>query len=495
MPRQLRLEGPALEPLLEQARREHGADVAVVDAQRVRTGGIGGFFAREHYEVTVSVADPVARPVVGPVAGPVDGPVDGPVADPVARPVVGPVAGAVDGSIGALLAAADGGDVASVAGPAPAPVPAPRPPARPLSTESPAFDDVLAALRADLLGVPEDAVTALPVTAAALAGARTWAPTAVLDVEGGAAPDTEPAPTTAPVSEPASGPVGSTTPSGVVLEPRRQVPAQPVPPAADDRQVGQEIDRKIDREIDREIGRRIDEEIDPVAHLAALAVAVGAPSRLARLAAEDVVASGCTTAHLRLPLLAAALGSRLAADTVPLSAAAGELVVVTGPAAHVVTTAAAVAARLGRARTARWDDSTTGSRARRRTGVATPADLPTEAVADVHEVAGLRERARAAGAALVLHVVDADAGLLDVLAPDLVVAVVDASRAVRPAEREPLAPTTAVVPDVVALVGAATAIAPATPRPAPLTLLDDRHATEGAWTGVLLDALRWVDGT
>lgn len=57
MPTQQRLEGPDLEQLLTDARTEFGPDVAIVEANKVRSGGIGGFFAREGFEVVVEVDD------------------------------------------------------------------------------------------------------------------------------------------------------------------------------------------------------------------------------------------------------------------------------------------------------------------------------------------------------------------------------------------------------------------------------------------------------
>lgn len=44
--------GPDLAPLLRQVRDELGSDAEIVRAERIRTGGLAGFFAREHYEVT-----------------------------------------------------------------------------------------------------------------------------------------------------------------------------------------------------------------------------------------------------------------------------------------------------------------------------------------------------------------------------------------------------------------------------------------------------------
>lgn len=58
MSRQLLLDGPDLESLMARVRREHGPTARIVKAERVRSGGIGGFFAREYFEVTVDVPDP-----------------------------------------------------------------------------------------------------------------------------------------------------------------------------------------------------------------------------------------------------------------------------------------------------------------------------------------------------------------------------------------------------------------------------------------------------
>ncbi|MFI1991382.1 hypothetical protein [Actinoplanes sp. NPDC020271] len=51
------LEGPAIEPLLAQVRDEYGSRVRIVSADKVRSGGIGGFFAKQHYELSVEVPD------------------------------------------------------------------------------------------------------------------------------------------------------------------------------------------------------------------------------------------------------------------------------------------------------------------------------------------------------------------------------------------------------------------------------------------------------
>ncbi len=57
MPTRVLLEGPAIEPLLEQVREEYGSQVKIISADKVRSGGIGGFFAKQKYELSVEVPD------------------------------------------------------------------------------------------------------------------------------------------------------------------------------------------------------------------------------------------------------------------------------------------------------------------------------------------------------------------------------------------------------------------------------------------------------
>jgi hypothetical protein len=70
---QLQLEGPELEPLLARVRSELGPHARVVHAEKVRSGGVAGFFARERFELTVEVdtsrpGTPPAVPVAEPSA-------------------------------------------------------------------------------------------------------------------------------------------------------------------------------------------------------------------------------------------------------------------------------------------------------------------------------------------------------------------------------------------------------------------------------------------
>lgn len=52
-----RFEGPSLEGLLEQVRSELGPGAAIVEANKLRAGGLAGFFAKERFEVVVEVDD------------------------------------------------------------------------------------------------------------------------------------------------------------------------------------------------------------------------------------------------------------------------------------------------------------------------------------------------------------------------------------------------------------------------------------------------------
>lgn len=59
MNRHLRYEGPQLDEILARIRADHGDRAEIVSAELVRSGGIAGFFSKEHYEVTV--VDPATK--------------------------------------------------------------------------------------------------------------------------------------------------------------------------------------------------------------------------------------------------------------------------------------------------------------------------------------------------------------------------------------------------------------------------------------------------
>ena len=57
MPTRLLLEGANLETLLAKVRDEHGSAATIVSAERVRSGGVAGFFAKQKFELTVELMD------------------------------------------------------------------------------------------------------------------------------------------------------------------------------------------------------------------------------------------------------------------------------------------------------------------------------------------------------------------------------------------------------------------------------------------------------
>jgi len=73
---QQQFEGPVLEDLLERVRNEVGPDARIVAANRIRKGGVGGFFAKQAFEVLVEPGDDTpetstthehyGEPVIGP---------------------------------------------------------------------------------------------------------------------------------------------------------------------------------------------------------------------------------------------------------------------------------------------------------------------------------------------------------------------------------------------------------------------------------------------
>lgn len=118
--------GESLDELRRRVREAHGPGARIVAAQRVTVGGVGGLFARKHYEATVDVPDPSAD-------------------QPSARVTITPPASRA--GIAALLADADAADGFSPGVPA-----APAPPAALGSAPSSApaadpFDQVMSGAR------------------------------------------------------------------------------------------------------------------------------------------------------------------------------------------------------------------------------------------------------------------------------------------------------------------------------------------------------------
>jgi hypothetical protein len=118
---QLQLEGPELEPLLVRVRSELGSSARIVQAEKVRSGGVAGFFARERYELTVEVDDEQPRTAAPAV---LRAPVG--VAPPVTAPAAphAPFAAAPAPAATAPAAATASGAPAAAAAPAAATAPA-----------------------------------------------------------------------------------------------------------------------------------------------------------------------------------------------------------------------------------------------------------------------------------------------------------------------------------------------------------------------------------
>ena len=57
-PKQFQLEGQSLSEIADRVRALYGPDARIVSAERVTVGGVKGFFAKQHYEVTVEESAP-----------------------------------------------------------------------------------------------------------------------------------------------------------------------------------------------------------------------------------------------------------------------------------------------------------------------------------------------------------------------------------------------------------------------------------------------------
>jgi hypothetical protein len=175
----LRLEGPDLPSLLDQVRAEYGPGARVVHAERIRRGGVGGFFARERYHLEVELhegangggytGDHLGGRAAGPAAGP------GIPTGPTARTVMDLVE-QLNQEEHVAHQRHTGAPGASAGGTVPAPwltgaasQPAPTLLAAlastaaggtaPMSTESASFADVLSRLQHSVAGTPAPAVT------------------------------------------------------------------------------------------------------------------------------------------------------------------------------------------------------------------------------------------------------------------------------------------------------------------------------------------------
>jgi hypothetical protein len=70
LPAQQAFDGHTLEAALARVAEEVGPNARIMQAEKVRSGGVAGFFARERFEVTVEISDDPEDSADGPVPGP-----------------------------------------------------------------------------------------------------------------------------------------------------------------------------------------------------------------------------------------------------------------------------------------------------------------------------------------------------------------------------------------------------------------------------------------
>lgn len=162
MPKLQTFDGTELDAVLARVRKEAGPDAKITAATKIRSGGIGGFFSKEAFRVTVELPEAPAAPVA--VA-----------ADDLTPPPA---------SIFELADLVDEAEVDAVAvhppaAPEPAVVPTVRPPAYVPSTERPTFNAVLHRIASEAGAPLPEAAPLTPLEAPAPPAART-APTRAL---------------------------------------------------------------------------------------------------------------------------------------------------------------------------------------------------------------------------------------------------------------------------------------------------------------------------
>jgi hypothetical protein len=203
------VEGPEIEALLAQIRDEYGPGARIVSADKVRSGGVAGFFAKQHYEIAVEVDD-------GPAG-------------------TAPVAEAAPVTLLDLVEARRdqfGGEERSPAAPVPHSLPAPPealpPRASLVSTTGSAFADVMAGLRAEGLATPSVA----EANGNGAPTVRPYRPTVVPPNSVPVVPvvTTSPAVTTSPVDASPAPPVTVDTNDSVGAPPAVTTLAHPVDP-------------------------------------------------------------------------------------------------------------------------------------------------------------------------------------------------------------------------------------------------------------------------
>lgn len=251
MSKRLLLEGTDLEALIVRVHAEIGPTAKVVKAERVRTGGVAGFFAKERFELTVEVPDEVAY-VPGPLVTPGSrGPVGAPGAGATGGGSVGTVPGSaarwgggddaarraeVDAGtaevqpvgIDALLAAADAADRHG----APR-ADDPEDEVAPVSTEQDTFASILDSVRQLASETRQADEAAAAATAAERGtGAGAAAAAAGTTAAAGAAAFGAAAPTS-PASPLAAAPLGQTSARRSNPWARKPAPAGPTPVVLD----------------------------------------------------------------------------------------------------------------------------------------------------------------------------------------------------------------------------------------------------------------------
>ena len=65
-PMRLLLEGPDLPSLLEQIRTKYGPQARILEAEKIRRGGVAGFFAQERFCIQVEIPDAGTAPEATP---------------------------------------------------------------------------------------------------------------------------------------------------------------------------------------------------------------------------------------------------------------------------------------------------------------------------------------------------------------------------------------------------------------------------------------------
>ncbi|WP_263732612.1 hypothetical protein [Cellulomonas sp. SG140] len=159
MGERLLLEGADLAGLIVRVREELGPGARIVRAEKVRSGGFGGFFARERYELTIDVPEPPRAPrrrFTRPTAASLDDLLEA--ADQAER-TGAPLSAAPAGLAGTAGTAVAGRPATEVAAPADA---------APVSTASARFAAVLDQVRA-LAEVPPPAEVEVPAPTSASA--------------------------------------------------------------------------------------------------------------------------------------------------------------------------------------------------------------------------------------------------------------------------------------------------------------------------------------